>query len=143
MCLRIENSKNWNWFFKQFPRLKAKRAKKDIKVIKILEYDSEYEVFETPFRNAVLPFNEELKSKFTYHECVSVDIHEGLHSFSNPLIASVLWFLNTSNYHYFEAIIPKGALYFIGDRYDVVSNKLIITGKELNLGEVTAFKFNS
>lgn len=101
--------------------LKPKKATHDILVFKVLNLEQV-----SPYRGFKYTMGKEVAAKIVKelkdHGCGSYDIeiHQGLHAWrcKNDVIGSL------RKCH--PAIIPKGALYYIGDSDDIVSNKLIV-----------------
>ena len=114
MCLVIDPTKHKKLFGFYLPKI----AWKDIPVYKELHHSCSGWI-KTPWRNYPVTFHENkavLKSTFTqYYD----EIHEGIHAYRKEIST-----LRNCKIH--KAIIPKGSLYYIGIRNDIVSTKLII-----------------
>ena len=135
MCLTIDKTEHTETMrygnYKKLP--KPLIADKDIPCHKFLKYVRNHDYY-TPYIVAKVEFNEDgiailesdLKGKkkypFGYKYC-SFDkehyIYEGIHSYCNNIICFV-------NHICFNAIIPKGSMYYYGDDNDLVSDTLIV-----------------
>ena len=117
---------------------KPKMAVKPILVYKVLEeIDAEKPlktIKETPFRYMRVKFKHRkttLESKIcVYYGSDNYAVHESIHafrdiSFSESVVRELdshrVWGMKT-----YYAVIPKGATYYIGNNFDVATNKLIV-----------------
>lgn len=104
-------------------------AQEDLVVYKILE-KNKY-LYRTPYRHKIVLF---LFGKHTYkhvhlhpkktvdeHGCKLWEVHEGIHSYE-----SIPWYQTLNGECSFKAIIPKGAKFYIGITWDIVSSDLIV-----------------
>lgn len=108
------------------------KAEEDIHVFKNLDDNKETGTWETPFRGFEIKFSE---GKFTFDETTMVQtgrsVNEGLHAYGDSLKALYhkILFME-SGQKTFDAVIPKGSLFFLGDSETsgtyVVSNNLTI-----------------
>lgn len=119
MCLIVKNK----WHKNGKPLI----AKEDIVVFKLLS-KFKNQVF-TPFRFHPVNFrNGECQMKSTLRREKSkygYICKHGIHAFLDKPYKMIL----TSRNFVVKAIIPKGAYYFIGNKYDIVANKMIITNE--------------
>lgn len=132
MCLIVKRSK-FNKFIEHKLKVlfipKPKRARKDIKVFKVLElnglflhspyYDKDKcwainWVYKSDIRGDV-SFQED-----SFHSIIQVS--QGFHAYVT-LVNAILY----KDYVVCEAIIPKGSRYYLGMQGDIVSNQLKIT----------------
>ena len=130
-----------NWFRKTFHmKPKIKIARKNIKVYKLLECSSgrlfsyfftwyEWELNKIQASPIVIT-----TQKYAIKETTNVlqrwIIEQGLHSYLDPnMCISIKRFPSLIKSNLYNAIIPKGSHYIIGDEGDIVSDRLIITNK--------------
>ena len=119
MCLQVK----LNWFQKLFkitPRLKI--AKHDIKVYKLLR---EGEKLESPFFPQIWTPGKLATSPIIIVKGIGRCFVEiGFHSLLDPE-DKFPWAI----VQMYNAVIPKGSFYLIGDFGDIVSDQLIITSR--------------
>ena len=131
MCLSINEKihKQRLLFIKPKPLV----AKTNIRVVKVLEQI--IDLYYTPYRRMYVFFDTDgvmeckkttlgLKRQF-FSGRNYWWVNEGYHSYVNSLAAEPI-LINISGSLIFNAVIPKGSLYYIGKNGDVVSDQLII-----------------
>ena len=111
MCLKI--SRLHHKYFCGIPL--PKRAKCDIHVFKALDWIN-IDKYRTPYQKVPVEFKQFKAELFVKHfTFIDGEVAKGIHAFRykgrDPI---------------FDAIIPKGTLYYIGTNDDIVSKKLII-----------------
>ena len=108
----------------------SKVARKNITVFKVLS-----DCMVSPYRCKRFEYGVTYKSRFGFKAGPrNIHVESGLHSFSASTRAR--WTISRSGYYYkpridrvFEAVIPKGATYFVGIDEEIVSDRLIIKKK--------------
>lgn len=103
--------------------LKPKKATHDILVFKLLTPE-----LKSPYKNFQYTLGKEFSAKIVKKMNPSwgefaIVVNEGLHAWRTGERAQNL---SCNSRKCYPAIIPKGALYYIGDNDDIVSNKLIV-----------------
>ncbi len=131
MCLSINEKIHKQRLF--FIKPKPLVAKTNIRVVKVLEQISDS--YYTPYQGMCVFFDANcvmeckkttlgLKRQFFSGRNYWI-VNEGYHSYVNSLAAEPI-LMSTSGSLIFNAVIPKGSLYYIGKNGDVVSDQLII-----------------
>lgn len=111
MCLEIKGER------------KIRIAKYNIKVWKLIHKCGNTYITPCVFR----PVSKEMKSSIYQFEVDRGVINYGIHSFTNTFaIKNFLIGINTHNFMYVKAIIPKGTKYVIGKKNDIISERLIL-----------------
>lgn len=123
MCLKKNKT-----FLEKIFGVRFKTAKKDIKVYKVFEVESEG-ILRTPFRKTIYEYGVEIEVKLRpLINCKHFVLSDnGFHSYTN--VEEAIKLRNNIRYMYrdftvTELIIPKGAKYLIGEGNEVVSNKI-------------------
>lgn len=115
---------------KEGQRKRASIAEKDIKVFKMLVRDGRKLV--SPYQFTEYKLNKLYESKLVKevreHEYGGYSVNRGLHAFVNLEYAKFKIQGNNSRAIY-NAIIPKGSMYYLGNNNDIVSNQLKVTRK--------------
>lgn len=114
------------------PKESAKIAEEDIVVYKILSKRLDG-FYTSPFKEAVYQIGE-LKTanikydkkplQFDHCECYRTIITEGLHAYTTEASAMFMSFYLATNTFIAKAIIPKGAMYVLGEGKEIVSTQL-------------------
>lgn len=124
MCLTINGTYHEKGLISDRPL--ALRAKKDILVYKVLEYNPSNNNFETPYRNKSVIFNKKGIAKLSTMFFKFEDnwtISRGIHAITKRGVINC----NSGNYLLeFYAIIPKSTKFFVGACDDIVAKKLYI-----------------
>ena len=118
-------------------------AKRNIKVCKIGTYADET-VFKPFFYNAFkYPINQLVSEKVIFEDRIERGLHSYLNCTINPTTLDTIDVYTIGYFQYSlplsytiflgEFIIPKGAKYCLNEPGDVVSNKLIYTGKYIKV----------
>lgn len=108
------------------------KAETDLKVYKCLDYNRSYDRYSTPFQFMRVEFDKngkfafEMDADLLNEVCKMVE--EGMHAYRAKAAADITSAKfhedNGTKTHY--AVIPKGSYYYIGNKCDIVSNRMII-----------------
>ena len=136
MCLMIKRSK-FNKFIEHKLKIllipKPKKAKKDIKVFKVLELNGLF--LHSPYYNKERCwainwlYKSNIQGDVSFQENLfrsMIEVSQGFHAYTSLNDAYLKKLLN-KDYVVCEAIIPKGSRYYLGTHGDIVSNQLKIT----------------
>ena len=105
---------------------KIKTSKHNIKVWKLIHKCGNTYITPCVFR----PVSKEMKFPIYQSEVNEGLIYHGIHSFTSTFaIKEFLAGINSHNFIYVKAIIPKGTKYIIGRENDIVSERLILEDK--------------
>ncbi len=136
MCLVINKKFHKSWLFS---RPKPLVAKTNIPVFKILLPIRN--LYITPFQRARVFFDADgvaegkktaLGLQHRRFEGESWwEVNEGYHSYTNSIDGKAA-LVDTPSGSIFNAVIPKGSLYYIGENGDVVSDQLVILSHQYN-----------
>ena len=83
-----------------------------------------------------MPSIEPIKSYITYSDISIIYIREAYHSYTKiqPTLSNQLRAIRSDNPYYVATfVIPKGATYIINTKGEIVSDKIIYTGRYLKL----------
>ena len=116
------------------PKQSAKIAEKDIIVYKILSKYSNGRYY-SPWRGAPYEIGKLYTANIRYYERLfykvdeypikAIVIEEGLHAYIDRVIAEITVALHPGlDYFIVKAIIPRGSMYVLGTRNEIVSTQL-------------------
>lgn len=114
-------------------------AKKNIRVYKLLEipygFLGEIKTYLSPYRGFVYTLGQTYSAKLScnfsfggppnFHYNWQININKGLHSYRNIDAATNQHLARNSYIEIIEMYIPKGAEYFLGEKDEIVSSKLV------------------
>lgn len=136
MYLVVERSK-FNRFVEHKLKMllipKPKKARKDIKVFKVLELNGLF--LHSPYYNKERCwainwlYKSSMRGNVSFQENLfrsMIEVSRGFHAYTTLADASINKLLN-KDYVVCEAVIPKGSKYYLGTQGDIVSNQLKIT----------------
>ena len=116
------------------------KAETDLKVYKCLDYNRSYDMYSTPFQFMRVEFDKNGKFAFEMDADLLNDfpgvcgkvvckmVEKGMHAYRAKAAADIISakFLKDDGTKTHYAVIPKGSYYYIGNKCDIVSNRMII-----------------